>query len=229
MTDNPLSSGRASRLRAAAAARRPRLRRPAPRPSELLPAAASSASRAPSRRGTFRGRASPSCDELKGKRPFFLGARPVRPGRRRPRRRADLRQARRGRQGGHRADERPARGAEVRRRATSDRLRDAYRRRTSTTSTSGSAQADGRVPRRHLRLRARRHRHRASASTATPGAARRTSHRLSTRSRYLIRHPRGEKAGDDIDWYASTHDVAADAPVGDLGLDDPRQDAPART
>jgi arylsulfatase A-like enzyme len=35
-----------------------------------------------------------------------------------------------------------------------------------------------------------------------------TSHRLSSEIPYLIRHPRGEKAGDDIDWYASTHDVA---------------------
>ena len=25
---------------------------------------------------------------------------------------------------------------------------------------------------------------------------------------YLIRHPDGEKGGDDVDWYASTHDVA---------------------
>ena len=29
-----------------------------------------------------------------------------------------------------------------------------------------------------------------------------TSHRLSYEIPYLIRHPRGEKAGDDIDWYA---------------------------
>ena len=35
-----------------------------------------------------------------------------------------------------------------------------------------------------------------------------TSHRLSYEIPYLIRHPRGEKAGDDIDWYATTHDVA---------------------
>jgi arylsulfatase A-like enzyme len=35
-----------------------------------------------------------------------------------------------------------------------------------------------------------------------------TSHRLSYEIPYLIRHPRGEKAGNDIDWYASTHDVA---------------------
>ncbi|MEA2402332.1 MAG: hypothetical protein QOK00_2735 [Thermoleophilaceae bacterium] len=35
-----------------------------------------------------------------------------------------------------------------------------------------------------------------------------TSHRLSYEIPYLIRHPRGEKAGDDEDWYASTHDVA---------------------
>ena len=35
-----------------------------------------------------------------------------------------------------------------------------------------------------------------------------TSHRLSYEIPYLIRHPRGETAGDDVDWYASTHDVA---------------------
>jgi arylsulfatase A-like enzyme len=35
-----------------------------------------------------------------------------------------------------------------------------------------------------------------------------TSHRLSYEIPYLIRHPRGEQAGDDVDWYATTHDVA---------------------
>jgi arylsulfatase A-like enzyme len=35
-----------------------------------------------------------------------------------------------------------------------------------------------------------------------------TSHRPSYEIPFLIRHHRGEKAGDDIDWYASTHDVA---------------------
>jgi hypothetical protein len=35
-----------------------------------------------------------------------------------------------------------------------------------------------------------------------------TSHRLSYEIPYLIRHPGGEKAGDSVDWYASTHDVA---------------------
>jgi arylsulfatase A-like enzyme len=35
-----------------------------------------------------------------------------------------------------------------------------------------------------------------------------TSHRESYEIPYLIRHPRGEKSGDDVDWYASTHDVA---------------------
>jgi arylsulfatase A-like enzyme len=35
-----------------------------------------------------------------------------------------------------------------------------------------------------------------------------TSHRLSYEIPYLIRHPDGEQAGNDIDWYASTHDVA---------------------
>jgi arylsulfatase A-like enzyme len=35
-----------------------------------------------------------------------------------------------------------------------------------------------------------------------------TSHRESYEIPYLIRHPDGEKAGDDVDWYASTHDVA---------------------
>ena len=35
-----------------------------------------------------------------------------------------------------------------------------------------------------------------------------TSHRDSYEIPYLIRHPHGEKSGDDVDWYASTHDVA---------------------
>ena len=35
-----------------------------------------------------------------------------------------------------------------------------------------------------------------------------TSHRLSYEIPYLIRHPRGEKAGDDVDRNATTHDVA---------------------
>ena len=35
-----------------------------------------------------------------------------------------------------------------------------------------------------------------------------TSHRGSYEIPYLIRHPQGEKSGDDVDWYASTHDVA---------------------
>ena len=40
------------------------------------------------------------------------------------------------------------------------------------------------------------------------GRAAPTSHRLSYEVPYLIRHPSGDKAGDDIDWYASSHDVA---------------------
>jgi arylsulfatase A-like enzyme len=40
------------------------------------------------------------------------------------------------------------------------------------------------------------------------GRAAPTSHRLSYEIPYLIRHPNGEKSGDDIDWYASTHDIA---------------------
>jgi arylsulfatase A-like enzyme len=40
------------------------------------------------------------------------------------------------------------------------------------------------------------------------GMATPTSHRESYEIPYLIRHPRGEKSGNDIDWYASTHDVA---------------------
>jgi hypothetical protein len=35
-----------------------------------------------------------------------------------------------------------------------------------------------------------------------------TSHRDSYEIPYLIRHPGGKMAGDDIDWWASTHDVA---------------------
>jgi Sulfatase len=40
------------------------------------------------------------------------------------------------------------------------------------------------------------------------GRAAPTSHRESYEVPYLIRHPGGEMAGDDVDWYASTHDVA---------------------
>ena len=40
------------------------------------------------------------------------------------------------------------------------------------------------------------------------GRAAPTSHRLSYEIPYLIRHPGGEKSGDDVDWYASTQDVA---------------------
>jgi arylsulfatase A-like enzyme len=49
------------------------------------------------------------------------------------------------------------------------------------------------------------------------GRAAPTSHRLSYEIPYLIRHPNGEKAGDDVDWYASTHDVAPTA-LSFLGL-----------
>ena len=35
-----------------------------------------------------------------------------------------------------------------------------------------------------------------------------TSHRRSYEIPYLIRHPDGKMAGDDVDWFASTHDVA---------------------
>ena len=34
-----------------------------------------------------------------------------------------------------------------------------------------------------------------------------TSHRRSYEIPYLIRHPDGDKGGDSVDWYASTHDV----------------------
>ena len=40
------------------------------------------------------------------------------------------------------------------------------------------------------------------------GKAAPTSHRDSYEVPYLIRHPEGERSGDDVDWYASTHDVA---------------------
>lgn len=40
------------------------------------------------------------------------------------------------------------------------------------------------------------------------GRAAPTSHRLSYEIPYLIRHPNGDKSGDDVDWYASTQDVA---------------------
>jgi len=40
------------------------------------------------------------------------------------------------------------------------------------------------------------------------GRAAPTSHRMSYEIPYLIRHPSGDKSGDDVDWYASTQDVA---------------------
>jgi arylsulfatase A-like enzyme len=40
------------------------------------------------------------------------------------------------------------------------------------------------------------------------GIATPTSHRPAYEVPFLIRHPAGEKAGDDVDWYATTHDVA---------------------
>jgi arylsulfatase A-like enzyme len=40
------------------------------------------------------------------------------------------------------------------------------------------------------------------------GRAAPTSHRASYEIPYLIRHPSGDKSGDDVDWYATTHDVA---------------------
>lgn len=40
------------------------------------------------------------------------------------------------------------------------------------------------------------------------GRAAPTSHRESYEIPYLIRHPGGDEAGNDVDWYASTHDVA---------------------
>lgn len=40
------------------------------------------------------------------------------------------------------------------------------------------------------------------------GRAAPTSHRMSYEIPFLIRHPDGEKGGDDVDWYATTHDVA---------------------
>jgi arylsulfatase A-like enzyme len=52
------------------------------------------------------------------------------------------------------------------------------------------------------------------------GRAAPTSHRLSYEIPYLIRHPAGEKSGDDVDWYASTHDVAPTV-LSFLGLNIP--------
>ena len=40
------------------------------------------------------------------------------------------------------------------------------------------------------------------------GRAAPTSHRMSYEIPYLIRHPDDQKSGDDVDWYATTHDVA---------------------
>ena len=51
-----------------------------------------------------------------------------------------------------------------------------------------------------------------------------TSHRRSYEIPYLIRHPDGEKGGDSVDWYASTHDVPTTL-LAHLGLTDPREDA----
>jgi arylsulfatase A-like enzyme len=52
------------------------------------------------------------------------------------------------------------------------------------------------------------------------GRAAPTSHRLSYEIPYLIRHPGGEKSGDDVDWYASTHDMAPTV-LSFLGLNIP--------
>jgi arylsulfatase A-like enzyme len=49
------------------------------------------------------------------------------------------------------------------------------------------------------------------------GRAAPTSHRQSYEIPYLIRHPSGQESGNDIDWYASTHDVAPTA-LSFLGL-----------
>jgi arylsulfatase A-like enzyme len=40
------------------------------------------------------------------------------------------------------------------------------------------------------------------------GRAAPTSHRQTYEIPYLIRHPSGQNGGDDIDWYATTHDIA---------------------
>ena len=40
------------------------------------------------------------------------------------------------------------------------------------------------------------------------GRAAPTSHRMSYEIPYLIRHPDGQESGNDVDWYATTHDVA---------------------
>jgi arylsulfatase A-like enzyme len=49
------------------------------------------------------------------------------------------------------------------------------------------------------------------------GRAAPTSHRQSYEIPYLVRHPHGQNGGDDIDWYATTHDVAPSA-LSFLGL-----------
>jgi arylsulfatase A-like enzyme len=49
------------------------------------------------------------------------------------------------------------------------------------------------------------------------GRAAPTSHRQSYEIPYLIRHPSGQEGGKDIDWYATTHDVAPTA-LSFLGL-----------
>ena len=52
------------------------------------------------------------------------------------------------------------------------------------------------------------------------GRAAPTSHRISYEIPYLIRHPDGQESGNDVDWYASTHDVAPTL-LSFLGLDIP--------
>lgn len=52
------------------------------------------------------------------------------------------------------------------------------------------------------------------------GRAAPTSHRISYEIPYLIRHPGGQSSGDDVNWYASSHDVAPTL-LSFLGVDIP--------
>ena len=125
---------------------------------------------------------------------------------------------------GHRADERPARWSSTSATATRKPLRSAYRDHVEDGGRLGRAGCSTSVPGRHARATCSATSAWRSATTSFLGRGTPTSHRRSYEIPYLIRHPDGEKGGDDVDWYASTHDVAPTL-LSHLGLTDPGQDA----
>ncbi len=145
-----------------------------------------------------------------GRRALLPRHRPLRPGRRRLRS-TGLRQARRGRGRGHRPDGRPPRGAALERGRGEEgpltptrthvekvddwvgRLMDRMSELDLLGSTMLVAIGDQGI---------------ALGDHSYLGIATPTSHRPAYEVPMLIRHPDGEKAGDNIDWYATTHDVA---------------------